>query len=90
MKYIDHLRKLDDMIVEHTTPPTTSKLRNYLSTIIEQAETEEHLSEVIASLGKENQEAIFRIAKEYSEGKGLLIPPSILREIEERKEKHDT
>jgi hypothetical protein len=78
------------MIVKLTSPPATVQLRNCLSSIIEQAETEEHFTEVIARLRKENQDTIFRITKEYSEGKGLLIPPSVLRDIENQQQKNDT
>lgn len=55
MKILDHLNRLDTLIVEHTTPPATAKIRNYLSVIIEQAETEGDLPE--AHLKKEAEHA---------------------------------
>ncbi len=54
MKIIEHLKTLDKLIVENCTPPSTMKLRNYLSTIIEPAETEGDLPEAIAVLHREN------------------------------------
>ena len=38
MNILSHLQKLNDLIIEHTKPPVTAKLRNKLSLAIEQAE----------------------------------------------------
>ena len=85
MKIIEHLQKLDSMIVDLTSPPATANLRNYLSTIIEQAEAEGDLPDVIRTLRREHKEEVLRIAKLYSEGKGIFIPESVLQAEKERK-----
>lgn len=53
MKIIEHLNHLDKLILDTTRPPATAKLRNYLSTIIEQAQAEESLPDVLAGKEKE-------------------------------------
>jgi len=64
MKIIEHLKHLDHLIVESTMPPATPKLRNYLSTIIEQAETEGDLPDVMAKKDAAHAGAMAQIQNE--------------------------
>ena len=49
MNIIEHLTRLDALIIEHTNPPITAKLRHELSFIIEQCEAYQ------AASGKQDQ-----------------------------------
>lgn len=82
MKIIEHLKTLDGLIVEHTTPPATPKLRNYLSTIIEQAETEGDLPDVIAKKDAEHAQAMSALQTENAALKKRLAHDSGWKTLE--------
>src|SRR5437660_5765401 len=75
MKILEQLKILDSMIVDNTTPPATSKLRNYLSTIIEQAETEGDLPATIEALKKEKAAVDAKLLSMEAELAKLKKPP---------------
>jgi hypothetical protein len=66
MKIIEHLNRLDSLIVENTVPPATSKLRNYLSAIIEQGETEGDLPEAIARAEAQHAQTLAALRQEIA------------------------
>ena len=64
MNIIEHLAALDSLIVENTAPPATVKLRNYLSVIIEQAESEGNLPERMAKKEAEHTQTVAALQSE--------------------------
>jgi hypothetical protein len=74
MNIIEHLQRLDTLIVEHTKPPVTAILRRELSFAIEQGEAYQAASdkqdetlakqaEAIAALQKQNQALVSKYEK---------------------------
>jgi cell shape-determining protein MreC len=82
MKIMEHLKTLDGLIVAHTTPPATSKLRNYLSTIIEQAETEGDLPDVIAKKDADHAQTMSALQNENAALKDRLANNSGWKALE--------
>ena len=84
MSMLDQFQKLDDLIVEHTQPPTRAILRNQLALTREQVEAYQAASdkqdqtlssqaEAIAALQEENRKSAATIARFQTQND----PPSI-------------
>jgi len=84
MKIIEHLQALDDLIVCHTTPPTTAKLRNKLATIIEQAEVEGDLPDAMAQLQTEKAKVDAELSKMKAKERERIISDAWWREKAEK------
>ncbi len=80
MNIIEHLQRLDALIVEHTKPPVTAMLRRELSFATEQCEayqassdkqdqTLERQAQTIAALQDQNKQLIATIAKSQAQDK---------------------
>jgi len=88
MKIMEHLNRLDNLIVENTAPPTTSKLRNYLSAIIEQAETEGDLPDAMARKDAEHAQTVAALQAENAMLKKKVAEDSFWEDLKKEEENY--
>jgi hypothetical protein len=88
MKIIEHLNRLDSLIVENTAPPATSKLRNYLSAIIEQAETEGDLPDAVARKDAEHAQTVAALQAENAKLKKKLAEDSSCEDFKKEEDNY--
>jgi hypothetical protein len=85
---MEHLNRLDNLIVENTAPPTTSKLRNYLSAIIEQAETEGDLPDAMARKDAEHAQTVAALQAENAMLKKKVAEDSFWEDLKKEEENY--
>jgi hypothetical protein len=88
MKIIEHLNRLDNLIVENTAPPATSKLRNYLSSITEQTETEGDLPDAMARKDAEHTQKVAALQAENAMLKKKVAEDSFWEDLKKEEDNY--